>query len=88
MNKEFSIKEEIRIELKENLPDLGVEIDQEKIYDDVVADELMLDMLTLSIYTSIAEQLMETNIENEEVENKIVQLKSDILNALIFKGIL
>lgn len=80
MNNEFSIKEEIRIEVKENLSNLDVDIDE--IYEDVINDELLIDMISLTIYTSIQEKLNQKKKENKEVDFKIEQIEKNIVRLL------
>lgn len=86
MEKEFSIKKEIEIQVKENLDNL--DIDLEQVYDDVVSDELMLDMITLSIYNAISGQLKLKGIQNEAVNEKIIQKESFIVKTLMNREII
>ena len=86
MTREFSIKKEIEFEVTENLNNLDVDI--ERIYDEVESDELMLDMITLSIYTAIENQLKEKGIQSEEVDYTISQLKRTIVSSLMDRGII
>ena len=86
MSKEFSIKKEIEIEVKENLNNLNVDV--ERVYEDAINDEFLLDAITLSIYVSISEQLKEKNTSNEEVDYEIAQLKRDVVQNLMNRGII
>jgi hypothetical protein len=86
MKDEFSIREEIRVILDEYLCDS--DIDPNEVYKLVECDELMLSMITLSIYTAISEKLKEKNIENEKVEANINQMKTFVFESLTDRGII
>ena len=85
MKKDF-IKEEIRIEVEENLN--GLNVDANDVFDSIVNDELFLDMLTLSIYTAIEEQLKEKNIKNENIEDTIAKIERNVVSSLMNRGII
>lgn len=80
------IKEEIRIEIEETLN--GLNVDANDVFDSIVNDELFLDMLTLSIYTAIEEQLKEKNIKNENIEDTIAKIERNIVSSLMNRGII
>lgn len=80
------IKEEIRIEIEETLN--GLNVDANDVFDSIVNDELFLDMLTLSIYTAIEEQLKEKNIKNENIEDTIAKIERNVVSSLMNRGII
>lgn len=79
--RDFSIKEEIRIILKEN----NIILEVEDIYNEVECDELLMDIITLSIFDTIKTKLKD---KNEEVEYQIEKIKDDIIKILIHKGLI
>ena len=76
LKRDFSIMEEIRVELEENLSHLNLNV--KDIFERVENDEFMLDVITLSIYNSIKDILEEKGIIDEEVEYKISMLNNFI----------
>lgn len=89
MTRDFSIREEIRIALKEGgVDDSKIDLDIDEIYDGVEADELMIDMIVLSIYQTIKEKLPENDKHMETVEYKISATKRSIVESLMNRGII
>lgn len=86
MKRDFSIRKEIEVELKENLDGLNINVDN--ILDNVENDEFLLNVITLSIYESIAENLSEEGRADDTVDSKLLILKSEIVRALMDKGII
>lgn len=87
MVRDFSIREEIKIELHENLPEEAERLlDVDDIYNSVECDELMLNVITLSIYETIQEKLKEKDKDIKEVENIISMMKRDIVELLYCRG--
>ncbi|MDF2880050.1 MAG: hypothetical protein K0R54_607 [Clostridiaceae bacterium] len=81
-DRDFSIRAEIEVELNENLSHLKDKVDIDKIYNGVECDELLIDMISLSIYAEIKNQLQEQEVEDEEVEYKINTLKKHVVDRL------
>jgi hypothetical protein len=82
--RDFSIREEVRIVLEENDLDLSVD----DIFEEVENDELMLDIIALSIYEAILETLEKKGIHHEAVENRTAQLRQFAVSALKDRGII
>ena len=74
--RDFSIMEEIRVELEENLSYLN--LNAKDIFEKVENDVFMLDVITLAIYNSIKEVLDEKGVLDKNVEHKISQLNNFI----------
>lgn len=74
--RDFSIMEEIRVELEENLSYLN--LNAKDIFEKVENDVFMLDVITLAIYNSIKEVLDEKGVLDKNVEYKISQLNNFI----------
>ena len=73
MVNDFSIREEIRVELEENLNLKDVTIDE--VLDDLLLNEDFLNSITISIYKSIISILKEKNNDNvENVEEELYNL--------------
>lgn len=79
--KDFSIREEVRIALVEN--DLLKQFNIEEILRDVESDETMLSAITLAVYETILNKLKENNLENEEVDYRILLEREFLINKLI-----
>lgn len=86
MKEEFSIKEDIRIAVFETLG--GLDVDLDEVYNSVEQDVLILDFISLSIYTAIAEQLSETGRNNEEVDYQIRLLQRNVIETLAQRNLL
>lgn len=73
MVNDFSIREEIRVELEENLNLKDITIDE--VLDDLLLNEDFLNSITISIYKSIISILKEKNNNNvENVEEELYNL--------------
>ena len=80
MERDFSIIEEIKVELSENLNHLNLDV--MKVFENVENDEFMLDVITLSIYKAIKEELFKKGVNDSKVDYKINQLNSYISDKL------
>lgn len=85
--RDFSVKKEVEIILKEN----GFSLDSEEVFDDVENDELMMDMISLSIYETILEKLKEKNADAkkiEEAEDQIAKIRHTLVKGLMDRNII
>lgn len=83
---DFSIREEVRIELTENLRYVNLSVDE--VLEDVVNDELLLNMITLTIYKTIQEKLEARNEVNKDVEHGIAKTVPMVVADLLNRGII
>lgn len=89
MTRDFSIREEIKIALKEGgVDDSKIDLNIDEIYDGVEADELMINMIELSIYETIKEKLVENDKHMETVDYKINETRKSIVAGLMSRGII
>lgn len=82
--RDFSVREEIRVALEENNIDLSID----DVLSEVEDDELMLDAVTLAVYEAISEKLKEQNKENANVEQEISQYGMYIVRTLMDRGLI
>jgi len=89
MTRDFSIREEIKIVLKEGgVDDSKIDLDIDEVYDSVESDDVMLSMISLSIYETIKEKLKDDDKHIVEINYQIDTIKKNIVQGLMSRGII
>lgn len=72
---EFSIKEEIRVTVKESL-DIDLTKEQlDGVYEGVVNDERVLNAITIGIYRAIIDELGQDDERVDDIENELYRIE-------------